>query len=152
MKKIHLAFCVLLFISIASTAQVSVNVNFGPPPVWAPAERVETQYYYLPDIDSYYDVPSARFIYVKNGKWFRSASLPYRYKNYNLRGGKVVYLTDYRGDSPYLYHKSHKIKYFKEVKYKEPKYEKREENREERREENENGNGREHGKGKGHKK
>ena len=75
-----------------------------------------------------------------------------RYKNYNLRGGKVVYLTDYRGDSPYLYHKSHKIKYFKEAKYKEPKYEKREENREERREENENGNGREHGKGKGHKK
>ncbi len=151
MKKIQLAICALFFMSIASKAQVSVNVNFGPPPVWAPAERVETQYYYLPDIDTYYDVPSARFIYIKNGSWFRSASLPYRYRNYNLRGGNVVYLTDYRGDSPYSYHKSHKIKYYKKIKYNEPVYVNRGEN-EGHHDEREHGEEREHGKGKGHKK
>ena len=110
MKKIILVIVGLLFITI-SQAQVSVSVNFGTPPVWAPADRVETQYYYLPEIDSYYDVPAERFIYLNNGRWIRSKELPTRYTNYNLRGGKVVYLTDYRGNSPYKYHKSHKVKY-----------------------------------------
>ena len=100
----------LLFIT-TSQAQVSVNVNFGTPPVWAPAERVETQYYYLPEIDSYYDLPAQRFIYLNNGRWIRAEKLPARYTNYNLRGAKVIYLTDYRGNAPYKYHKSHKVKY-----------------------------------------
>ena len=106
---------ILLLVFSFSQAQVSINVNFGTPPVWAPAERVEVQYYYLPDIDCYYDVPSAMFIYIRNGKWFRSASLPYRYRNYNLRGGQVVYLTDYRGNSPYIYHSKHREKYHRTV-------------------------------------
>ena len=110
MKTLKLFVFGLLFIT-ASQAQVSVNVNLGTPPVWAPAEKVETQYYYLPEIDSYYDVPAERFIYVKNGAWVRSERLPARYSNYNLRGGKVIYLTDYRGNSPYAYHKKHKVKY-----------------------------------------
>lgn len=112
MKKVNLLIVVILLLTITNLrAQVSVNVNFGPPPVWAPADRVETQYYYLPDVDSYYDVPAQRFIYLNKGVWIRSSELPPRYKNYKLRGGKVVYLTDYRGNSPYVYHKNHKIKY-----------------------------------------
>lgn len=122
MKKFQLLLCGLLLISLSATAQVSVNVNLGTPPVWAPTERVETQYYYLPDIDSYYDVPSARFIYIKNGKWFRSTSLPYRYKNYKLQGGNIVFLTDYRGNAPYSYHKNHKMKYVKKMKFSEPEF------------------------------
>ena len=110
MKKIILVVFGLMFFT-ASQAQVSVNLNFGTPPVWAPAERVETQYYYLPEIDSYYDLPAQRFIYLRNGRWIRSEKLPTRYSNYNLRGGKVIHLTDYRGNAPYKYHKSHKIKY-----------------------------------------
>lgn len=98
-------------------AQVSVNVNIGSPPVWAPADRVETQYYFLPDIGTYYDVPAAQFIYVRNGAWYRSSNLPPRYKNYNLRGGNIVYITDYRGDAPYIYYKAHKIKYKKKGNY-----------------------------------
>lgn len=112
MKKLKLILFGLLVLSATQfQAQVSINVQFGTPPVWAPANRVETQYYYLPDIDAYYDVPTANFIYVKNGRWFRSTALPYRYRNYNLRGGNVVYLTDYRGNSPYMYHKNHREKY-----------------------------------------
>lgn len=141
MKKNQIIFGMLLLISLASSAQVSVNVNLGTPPVWAPAERVETQYYYLPDVDAYYDVPSAKFIYIKNGTWFRSAALPYRYRNYNLRDGNVVYLTDYRGNSPYSYHKNHVMKYSKKIKYKEFK-----ENNDDFRHDN----GKGHGKGNKH--
>ena len=112
MKIIKVVLIGLLSIVAANAeAQVSVNINVGTPPVWAPAERVETQYYYLPEIDTYYDVPSERFIYVSQGNWIRSERLPARYSNYNLRGGKVIYLTDYRGNSPYVYHKQHKVKY-----------------------------------------
>ena len=112
MKKIKILFIGLLFITtVALQAQVSVNVNLGTPPVWAPADRVQSQYYYLPEIDTYYDVPSERFIYIRNGKWIRSTVLPSRYRSYNLNSGRVVYLTDYRGNSPYMYHKKHKNKY-----------------------------------------
>jgi hypothetical protein len=100
-----------LLLSATTQAQVSVNVNFGTPPVWAPAQPVASQYYYLPDIDAYYDVPSQRFIYIRNGRWVREQRLPARYSGYNLRNGQVIFLTDYRGKSPFAYHKKHKIKY-----------------------------------------
>jgi hypothetical protein len=113
MKKLLLLLVSIAFFSTTNTnAQVSVNVNVGTPPVWAPAERVETQYYYLPEIDTYYDVPQRKYIYLSNNGWVRSSSLPARHRNYNLRGGEVVYITDYRGNSPYVYHKKHKTKYY----------------------------------------
>ena len=111
MKTIKLFVFGLLFIA-ASQAQVSVNVNLDNPPLWAPADRVVSQYYYLPEIDSYYDVPAKRFLYPINGKWVRVKKLPKKYRNYNLKGGKIVYLTDYRGNAPYKFNKNHKAKYF----------------------------------------
>lgn len=113
MKAIKCILLGLLLTSFTMQSQVSVNVNVGTPPVWAPADRVEVQYYYLPEVDVYYDVPAERFIYIRNGRWHRSAALPAKYRGYNLRGANVVYLTDYRGNSPYKLHKTHKVKYGK---------------------------------------
>ena len=110
MKALRLFVFGLMFIT-STQAQVSINVNFGTPPVWAPAEPVATQYYYLPDIDAYYDVPAQHFIYVKKGVWVRTERLPARYSTYNLSSGRVVYLTDYKGSKPYSCHKNHKLKY-----------------------------------------
>lgn len=110
MKTLKLFVFGLLFIT-STQAQVSVNINLGTPPVWAPTNAVATQYYYLPDVDMYYDVPAQRFLYVKNGGWVRAEHLPARYSGYNLRNGKVIYLTDYRGATPYAFHKQHKVKY-----------------------------------------
>ncbi|WP_291133204.1 hypothetical protein [Flavobacterium sp. UBA7682] len=101
----------LLIVTVSSQAQVSVNVNVGTPPVWAPAAPPATKYYYIPDIETYYDVPAQRYIYLKNGKWHRSASLPAQYRGYDLRKGRTVYLTSYKGNAPYKYYKNHKIKY-----------------------------------------
>lgn len=110
MKTLKLLVVGLLFIA-STQAQVSVNVNLGKTPVWAPVKAVETKYYYLPDIDTYYDVPAERFIYVKKGKWVKSKRLPAHYRGYNLNKGNVIFLTDYRGNAPYAYHKRHKVKY-----------------------------------------
>jgi hypothetical protein len=105
-RKTLLSIVVGLLFMTSSNAQIAVNVNLGTPPTWAPADRVQTQYYYLPEINSYYDVPEKRFIYLKNGGWVKSTTLPANYRNYNLSKGKVIYLTDYKGSAPYIYNKN----------------------------------------------
>ncbi|TBX70110.1 hypothetical protein EZL74_05030 [Flavobacterium silvisoli] len=112
MRTTKLVLLVALFAAtVSSKAQVSVNVNIGTPPVWAPAAPVEVQYYYLPDIEVYYDVPARCYIYLRKGKWHRSAVLPARYRGYDLYHGHTVYLTDYHGRTPYVYYNEHRVKY-----------------------------------------
>ena len=115
MKKLKLiALGLFLFVSSMIQAQVSVNVN--PPPAWGPIGYSNVKYYYLPDVQAYYDVPSSQFIYIKNGKWFRSRYLKGNYKNYDLYNGYKVVLNDYRGSHPYYYFNTHKVKYYKGYK------------------------------------
>lgn len=101
----------LLFTNV-SNAQVAVNINIGTTPAWGPVGYTETRYYYLPDIETYYDVQLGRFIYYEGG-WVQRAYLPVRYKNYDLYGGYKVVLTDYNGSTPYILFKEHKNKYYK---------------------------------------
>lgn len=107
----HIALAFFALIGLASHAQVSVNVNIGPPPVWGPPVTVQ-EYYYLPDVESYYDLRTSQFIYLHRGNWIRSASLPARYRGYNLHSGNVIVL-DYHGAAPYTHYKAHKVKYTK---------------------------------------
>ncbi|NTW24306.1 MAG: hypothetical protein HGA37_06375 [Lentimicrobium sp.] len=102
-----------IIISYGLQAQVSVNVNIGSPPQWGPAGYSDVQYYYLPDVYSYYDVRSSMFIYQSNGVWIRRAYLPPRYRNYDLYGGYKVVMRDYHGNTPYVHYRDHKHKYAK---------------------------------------
>ena len=94
-------------------AQISVNVNVGSPPMWGPVGYSDVQYYYLPDVEAYYDVPTANFIYYEGGSWVHRNYLPRRYRNYDLYGGYKVVMTDYRGNAPYTHFKEYKHKYAK---------------------------------------
>jgi hypothetical protein len=102
-----------MFFAFAAQAQVSVHVNLPspPPPPWGPAGYTDVRYYYLPDVEAYYDVPSAMFIYNERGSWVHRSHLPGRYRNYDLYGGYKVVMSDYRGDAPYANFKEHKMKY-----------------------------------------
>jgi hypothetical protein len=102
----------LLFASEAE-AQLSVNVNIGTPPLWGPVGYSNVQYYYLPDVEAYYDVRSSNFIYFSGGKWIHRKQLPNHYRNYDLYNGYKVVMSDYRGKTPYVYFKDHKSKYKK---------------------------------------
>lgn len=114
MKTIKIAIAGLfLLVANASNAQVSVNVNIGTPPAWGPSGYSEMEYYYLPDIESYYDVRSSQFIYFGGGKWVRSTRLPRQYRNYDLYGGYKVVLNDYHGRSPYSHFDKHRVAYCK---------------------------------------
>jgi hypothetical protein len=117
MKKFKLlALGIVLFIAGSASAQVSVNVNIGSAPSWGPSGYAETEYYYLPDVQAYYDIRASQFIYFGNGNWVRSRYLPRQYRNYDLYSGYKVVLNDYHGRTPYTYYKKHKAKYYKGYK------------------------------------
>ncbi|MBF4516023.1 hypothetical protein IRZ71_06705 [Flavobacterium sp. ANB] len=114
MKTVKIAIAGLfLLIANATQAQVSVNVNIGTRPDWGPADYDQMEYYYLPDVEAYYDVRASQFIYFGGGRWVRASRLPRQYRNYDLYGGYKVVLTDYHGRTPYTYFDRHRVKYYK---------------------------------------
>lgn len=108
-----IALALFLFASTANHAQVSVNVNIGSPPQWGPVGYSQVSYYYIPDVESYYDILAQQFIFLNNGVWIRSHNLPNRYRNYNLYDGYKVVLNDNYGSRPYNHYHEHKVKYHK---------------------------------------
>ena len=104
---------VLFMLSSTIKSQVSVNVNIVSPPLWGPVGYTDYRYYYLPDVEAYYDVESSMFIYFGGGVWIHSTYLPGPYRNYDLYNGYKVVITDYRGNEPYIHFHNHQIKYKK---------------------------------------
>ena len=101
MKKILLSVAILGLLQIATPgqAQVRVQVNIGMQPEWGPSGYEYANYYYLPDIDVYYNVPRRQFVYMNRGRWEFAASLPYHYRGYDLYSGYKVVIND---DAPYM--------------------------------------------------
>lgn len=111
-----LAIAIVIFLAgSAGTAhaQISVHFNVGMAPAWGPSGYSDVQYYYLPDVQAYYDVPSSMFIYYEGGSWIRRSYLPYKYRNYDLYHGYKVVLNDYHGRTPYTSYSYHKSTYAK---------------------------------------
>jgi hypothetical protein len=115
-SKLIVTAIILLATIQVTQAQVSVNVNIGTPPAWGPAGYSAVEYYYIPDVQAYYDVRATQFIYFGNGRWNRSRNLPNQYRNYDLYSGYKVVLSDYHGSRPYANFKNHKVKYRKGYK------------------------------------
>ena len=64
MKTIKIiAFGMMLMLAGTMQGQISIQLNLGTPPQWGPADYDDVRYYYLPDIECYYDVPHSMFIY-----------------------------------------------------------------------------------------
>ena len=73
-----------ILISHQAQAQVNVNISIGNQPAWAPEGYDDAAYYYMPDLDIYYDVPAHQFVYLSGSRWVRSSSLPAAYRGYDL--------------------------------------------------------------------
>jgi hypothetical protein len=114
MKTLKFAILGLIFfLTAALQAQVSLDIHLGSAPQWGPQGYDEVQYYYLPDVEAYYDIQSSMFIYNVSGSWVYRSRLPWRYRNYDLYSGYKVVMTDYHGKTPYTYYPEHKRKYAK---------------------------------------
>lgn len=114
--KIVVIGIMMLFASNSMTAQVSINVNLGVQPYWGPVGYESVDYYYLPDIEAYYDIRATQFIFLSRGNWVRSRYLPRQYRNYDLDHGYKVVLNNYHGSRPYSNYKYDKVKYHKGYK------------------------------------
>ncbi len=113
MKKILIGLCLTTigFVFTQKTnaqIRISVNINVGEQPPWRLAGYDYVEYYYLPDIECYYYVPRHQFIYLSNGQWVFSASLPSRCRNYNLYTGYKVVVNR---PNAYYYFNEHKTRY-----------------------------------------
>lgn len=102
---------IVIFFVSSVQAQVAVSVTIGSPPPWGPAGYNGVHFYYLPDVEAYYDVQSSLFIYFEGGVWVHRSYLPARHRSYDLYGGYKVVMTDYHGNTPYVYFKEHRTKY-----------------------------------------
>lgn len=89
-------------------AQVSVNINIGAQPQWGPRGYDYVDYYYLPEIQSYYNVPTRQFIYLDGNRWVHRKYLPAKYRNYNLYQGRKIVINQ---RTPYLQHRVHYANY-----------------------------------------
>jgi hypothetical protein len=103
-------FALFLIIAGNSNAQISVTIT---PPEWGPVGYTNVRYYYLPDVEAYYDINTSMFIYFNGAAWISAPSLPGPYASYDLYHGYKVVLTDYHGTTPYTNFNEHKQKYNK---------------------------------------
>ncbi|WP_216679751.1 hypothetical protein [Hymenobacter siberiensis] len=85
-----------LFTAPAAQAQVGVNINIGTP-AWGPQVPYGTQYYYIPEIDGYYDLYNQQYIVFQDGYWVPLPQL-YGYDPYQFH----PVIVDYRGAQPWL--------------------------------------------------
>lgn len=106
----------MLFASNSMNAQVSISVNLGLQPSWGPVGYSAVNYYYLPDVQAYYDIRATQFIFLSNGAWVRSNYLPRQYRNYDLNSGYKVVLNNYHGSRPYTNYRYDKVKYYQGYK------------------------------------
>ena len=111
--KNRICFLLLPVVSLLSSCYVTAPVAYTPPPpppapapapviveappayappVWAPAYEGQVRYYYLPDIQTYYDVYTRNFVYYDGFVWQQTAYLPPAYSSYNLNESYVVVL------------------------------------------------------------
>jgi hypothetical protein len=109
MKKFLLAFALLIGIaSFNNTAEaqgVNININIGHQPAWGPVGYDYVDYYYMPDINCYFDVNLGLFYYYDRGRWIAARYLPYGYRNYDLYGMYKVVLVNIH--DPWLYNQVH---------------------------------------------
>jgi len=89
-----------LLLSNTLSAQISVGINIGTPHA--------ARYYYLQDIEAYYDNQASMYIYLSGGNWIRARRLPASYGHYDLNNGHKILINDYRGNRPYSYYHAHR--------------------------------------------
>src|SRR6201996_1353600 len=87
---------------------VSLGLNINNQPEWGPVGYDHADYYYMPDIGVYYDVPAHQYVYFNNNVWVRRAYLPPAYSNYDVYHGYKVVIN--RAE-PWRYDHDYRVRY-----------------------------------------
>jgi hypothetical protein len=113
MKKLILILGIGWMIGMVSTdsaeAQVHVSVNINIQPAWGPSGYNYAEFYYLPEINVYYDVVHRLFYYRHRGRWLSALYLPERYCHYDFYSLYKVVLNGVH--YPWTYNGRHRRSY-----------------------------------------
>lgn len=92
----------------APVSPVHMAINIEKQPAWGPAGYDCAAFYYMPELNIYYDVNSSMFYYPSGQSWIAAQYLPYSYQSCNLyRTYKVV--LNY--SSPWLHNHQHLVQF-----------------------------------------
>jgi len=118
-RKLSAAIAILLSVFIFNGCNLYSYVPSGVQtsyenPQWAPPYYEGARYYYLPDIESYYDLSMNEFITLNNGRWYYSSSIPSMYSGYDLNDCFLVVLNNnvYEPWMHHQYYVSHYPRYY----------------------------------------
>ena len=109
MKRLLFILSFGLIVGIAnvheSEAQVYVNINIDLHPAWGPSGYNYAEYYYIPEINVYYDVIHRMFYYPSRGRWIATMYLPVAYSYYDFYSLYKVVLNGVL--RPWRYNRNH---------------------------------------------
>jgi hypothetical protein len=114
MKKIVIVAAVLIsclsFKNANAQIRFSLGVNISNQPEWGPVGYDHADFYYLPDIGVYYNVPAHTFTYFnQRGVWVTRPNLPMRYRNYDLYHAYKVVINN--NPRPWEHDNDFKVRY-----------------------------------------
>jgi hypothetical protein len=102
----------ILGVLLVSTADAQLSIKLGfnidRQPVWGPTGYDHVEYYYMPDLDVYYNVPQQRWFYNERGRWISRSSLPARYRGHDLYNTYKVVVNE---PTPYRNHAKYRDQY-----------------------------------------
>ena len=111
MKKLLFAATIFAAAAFSNTAQAQIHfsINIGDQPSWGPTGYDHVEYYYIPDIQCYYYVPSHEFVYLDGGgHWAFSRELPPAYPHFDLYHSRKIVMNE---PQPYLHFDEHRRQY-----------------------------------------
>ena len=110
MKKLfYIVFLLGGMLSVHSvSAQVNVSLNIGLQPQWGPVGYQTARYYYMPEIDVYYDISNRSYTYYDGRRWSSHRNLPRRYRNHDMYRTYKVVINDSR---PWNNHRRYRDRY-----------------------------------------
>lgn len=119
LKELRIMVIILLSVSLLSSCDLYTYSTVGVQthyenPQWAPSYSAGIRYYYLPDIEAYYDLSAREFVYLSNGQWYYSASCPSNYAGFDLNNCFTVALNVniYQPWMHHQYYVSHYPRYY----------------------------------------
>ena len=113
MKKLIMLFVIIFasFLTLQTVDAQILRVNIGIQPLWGLVGYDNVDNYYLPDIETYYNVNTQYYTYMEGGRWVNRRSLPDRYKNYDMYHTRRIVIN---GANPYLRNTEYKARYSKD--------------------------------------
>ena len=105
LKSLRVALLSVFALAVAPVARAQVTINVGPPS-WGPAVPAGAQYYYIPEANSFYDVPARQYVVQRDGRWIRTATLA----GYNTSSFHPV-VVDYVGAQPWSRYDEYRGRY-----------------------------------------